>query len=98
MAGDSNDGTGAVGVVVVFAIIEYGIETVKVPLADGIILVSVALSATYRQAEENRTGRVDAIDYGFDAELLVIGSSLLVDQRVAMETRGDQLFHGWRIE
>ena len=46
---------------------------------------------TDRQAQEDGTGGVDAVDHCVDPELLVVGSTLLVDQRVAVKAGGDQL-------
>ncbi len=51
----------------------------------------VALSTTDRQPKERRPGCVDAIDDGLDAELLLVRAAFLIDQRVAMKTRRDDL-------
>ena len=48
----------------------------------------VALGAAERQAEEHDSCRIDAVDHGFDAELLRVRSAFFIDQRVAVKTGG----------
>ncbi len=73
------------------ALIEDGEDFVEVSLRDWVVLVRVTLSTADRQAEPRGSGRVDAIDDRFDAKLFLIGSSFLVDQRVAVKAGGDEL-------
>ena len=49
----------------------------------------VALGAADRQAKEDRTGGIDAIDDRIDPELLDVDSPFLVDQRISMKPRGN---------
>ena len=70
-------------------VVEEGKELIVLTLRDGIVLVIVALGAADGQAEEDRSGGIDPIDDRIDPELLDVDSSLLVDQRIAMEPRGD---------
>ena len=54
----------------------------------------MALRAIDRRAHPDGHGRIDAIDDGDIAELLVVGAALVIRQSVAMEGRRDQLLLG----
>src|SRR5262245_61983213 len=60
-------------------------------LTDRVEFVIVALAAADREAEPNCAGRVYAIDDRFNSELFQVDPAFLVDHRVAMESRGDEL-------
>ena len=85
---DLHRGAGAVGI---FGVVEEGEEFVILTVCDGIELVRVALGATHREAKPNRSGGVDAVDDRLHAELLAIGSALLIDESVPVEGRGNEL-------
>ena len=70
-------------------VVEEGEELVILALGDRVVLVVVALGTADRQTEEDRPGRVDAIDDRIDAELFDVDPPLLVDQRIAMKAGGD---------
>ncbi|GIS58019.1 MAG: hypothetical protein CM1200mP2_02440 [Planctomycetaceae bacterium] len=80
-----------VGVIVVQAVVEHREQLVEVSLRDRVKLVFVASGTSDREAQENGPGGVDPVDDRVDTKLLVVGSPLLVDQRVAVEAGGDQL-------
>src|SRR5207249_199321 len=64
---------------------------IELALANRIELVVVALAATDRQAEPYGAGGVDAVNHRLDAELLDVDAAFLIDERVAVEARGDLL-------
>ena len=63
-------------------------------LRDRIVLVRMALGTSHRGPHPDGHRRVDAIDDGNVAKLLVVGAAFVVGQRVAMKRRRDQLFIG----
>ena len=63
-------------------------------LGEGVVFVVVALRAAERRAHPNLHRRVDAVDDGSDAELLVVGPALGVVHRLAVERRRQLLLQG----
>ena len=75
-------------------LVEEGEELVILLLADRVVLVAVALGTAHRQSHPDLGGRVDAVLDGRDAELLVVGPTLVVGQGVAMECGRQELVLG----
>lgn len=46
------------------------------------------------EGEEGGAGGVDAVGHGFDAALFAVGAGFDLEERVAMETGGDELVGG----
>ena len=74
-------------------IIEEGEQLVVLALGNRVVLVVVAARASDRQAQKDRAGRADPVDYRFDPELLVVDAAFLVERRIAVEAGGDLLLH-----
>ena len=75
-------------------IIEEREQLVILALADGIELVLMALGTTDGEAHPHGPRGVGAIPDRFDPKLLRVGPAFLVDERVPMKTRGDELLRG----
>ena len=80
--------------VAVGALVEEGVGLEVLRDGDRIVLVGVALRAGHGGAHEHGVGRVDAVDDGGVAELLVAGAAFVLGHRVAMEGGGDDLVFG----
>ena len=72
-------------------VVEEGHQLVVLALAERVVFVIVALAAADGQAEQDRAGRIHAIDDRFDAKLLRVGAAFFVDERVAMKAGRDDL-------
>ena len=83
-----------VALVGICRLVEDGVGAEVFGLRDRVVLVRVALRAGHRRAHPDRVGRVDAVDHGRDAELLIARAALVLRHRVAVERRGDQLVLG----
>ena len=70
--------------------VEEGGELVELFLADGIVLVVVALRAAHREAHPHGAQGCGAIQHLFVAELLRVGAAFAIGERIAVEAGGDQ--------
>ena len=75
----------------IVAVAEERHQPVVILLAEGIVLVVVALRAAQRRAEPDGGGRVDAIDEHLVVGLFRIDAPFLVRHRVAVESARDDL-------
>ena len=83
-----------VAAVGVRGLIEDVEELVVLLVADGVVLVAVALGAARGDAHPDLHGRVDPVLHGEHAELLVVGAPLGVRHRVPVERGGETGLHG----
>src|SRR4030095_1140479 len=72
-------------------VVEKRVELEVLALRDRIVLVGVALSAPESEAEKRQAGRIDAVNDGLVPDLLLVRAALVIDHRVAMEPRRDEL-------
>src|SRR5687767_13982300 len=72
-------------------VVEEREERIKLAPRDRVEFMIVAASAADRQAEEHRTGRLDAIDYIFNVPLFFNGSGFGDGAMIAVESSGDAL-------
>src|SRR5690606_8925703 len=79
------------GIVDVAAVIKKGEEFKILAVGDEIVLVSVALGAAEGETKPDRSGGVDPVDNFFVSKLLGIAAALLIDEGIAVKTRGDEL-------
>ena len=72
-------------------VVEERVHLIELALRNGVELVIVTASASQRESEECRSCRSDAIHDCVDAVLLEIDAAFLIDHRVAVKSRRDQL-------
>ena len=72
-------------------VVEQGHHRVVVRVEHGVVLVRMALRAVEREAQPGRAGGADAVDHGVEAIFVRVGASFLVEHRVAVEARGDEV-------
>ena len=81
-----------------FDVLEERKELVIVLLADGIVLVVVALRAAHRESHPGGCDGVRAIEGGFESELIVVDAAFTIRQGLAVETSCDAVVGRWRRE
>ena len=95
VVGDRAGGSGLSSLAVgVLGVVEEGEEAEVLLLGERVVLVVVALGAGDGRAHPDGHRRVDAVDDGDVAELLVVGPALVVGHRVAVEGGRDELLVG----
>ncbi len=75
-------------------VVEEGHQPVVFGVGDRIELVGVALAALQGQPQPSGAGGGHAVGHGVEPEFQRIDAALLVEHRVAVETRGDLLVEG----
>ena len=72
-------------------VVEQRHDGVIIRMQDRVVFVRMALGAVERESHPGGAGDADAVDHGVEAVFVRVGAAFLVEHRITMEARGDEV-------